>query len=208
MQLIPYFDKDRDTYYLQSNTILPVPGIEDMIVTASGLNERKEGSLSGPFRKNDDITTFYEKLRDELLTIINPMIRPQKFSRWAGVGSDYRYYHFWYNQEYWDNWSLSYKLWRYDNAASSDKRNKFYIYLELYKKELLNKGLPESNLTEIIEYLKSFKTKGYDFQDEKTAWIAMSFKDQGLTDPMRQTLVDSLKSLIETTKDEVDKRLK
>ncbi|GAI84392.1 unnamed protein product, partial [marine sediment metagenome] len=32
VQLIPYFDEDKEMYYLQSNTILPLPGIDEYLI--------------------------------------------------------------------------------------------------------------------------------------------------------------------------------
>ena len=66
IQLIPYHDIDKETYYLQSNEILPVTGVEDIIITASGRPETALRSR-GPVRKDDEVTRFFESLRDEVL---------------------------------------------------------------------------------------------------------------------------------------------
>lgn len=159
VQLIPFFDKDKESYYIQSNTILPVPGIDDLIITASEKIYDTIGS-SGQIKKNDEITFFCNEIFETLKSDLGENL-PEKKSRWAGVGNKFRYFHLWYlTNEYWDNWGMSYRIWIYQNHP--EKNNNVGILFEFNKRHLLSNGLDESNLHELEIFIKEY-AKSNDF---------------------------------------------
>ena len=54
VQVTPYHDAEHGNYYLQSTTILPVAGVENLLIGAA---ERTTASLAGPVKKDDVITS-------------------------------------------------------------------------------------------------------------------------------------------------------
>lgn len=159
VQLIPFYDKDKESYYIQSNTILPVPGIDDLIISASEKNYESLGS-SGPVKKNDEITKFCNEVFDTLKNDLGENL-PEKKSRWAGVGNKFRYFHLWYlTNDYWDNWGMSYRIWIYQNHPENG--NDVGILFEFNKRHLLSNGFDESNLNELEIFIKDY-AKNNDF---------------------------------------------
>ena len=67
VQLIPYFDEDKETYYLQSNTILPLVGIDDYLIRPSS-GKASTGKSGHGSRNDDEVTRFFETLREELIS--------------------------------------------------------------------------------------------------------------------------------------------
>jgi hypothetical protein len=151
VQLIPYFDQDKDTYYIESQLILPLPGEDDLAIRAAGGRSTGENRQSGPVRKDDEFTEFLDKARQLINDRIGRDFIPTKWSRWAGVGATYRYYHLWYSKEFWDNWYCSYKMWIFnDKERHAERRNKIGLFLDIGKKHMLNYGIPETKLNELI----------------------------------------------------------
>ena len=127
IQLTPYHDEDADSLYLQANTIIPLPGEEEYIVqvgsksipvgSSSSLGEK----LSRTFARNssDEVTRFFRRVRDLVLSELSPGIKPDRHSRWAGDAGYYRYYKFWFNRLPWKNWGFAYaaNLYSADGAT-------------------------------------------------------------------------------------------
>jgi len=204
IQLIPYYDSDKEAYYLQSNEILPVLGVEDIIITASGHPEVP--SRVGPVRKEDEVTHFFESLRDELLDQLDREIRPDKNSRWAGVGTDYRYYHFWYSTDIWDNWNNSYKVWLFNKDADKEFRDKFSISLDMSKKHLLTRGFTEEDVNNLIVYLQHIDLKGFEFHDENdNIYLETYVSNNHLSQETKQSVLEKIEALIKATKGYITK---
>ncbi|HQO03944.1 MAG TPA: hypothetical protein PLI62_16930 [Spirochaetota bacterium] len=191
VQLIPFFDKDKDSYYIQSNTILPVPGIEDLLITASEKNYNSINS-SGPIKKNDEITKICDEIFDSLKNDLGENL-PDKRSRWAGVGSKFRYFHLWYlSNKYWDNWGMSYRIWIYQNHPEND--NKVGILYEFNKRHLLSNGLDESNFNELVEFIKDYaKNNDYSYFERN---IAQGIEKLVIFD--QEIIATALKELIQS----------
>jgi len=203
IQLIPYYDSDKEAYYMQSNEILPVIGVEGIIVSASGHPETR----TGPVRKDDKVTYFFESLREELLDRLDRELRPDKYSRWAGVGTDYRYYHFWYSSEMWDNWGNSYRIWLYNKDHSNKElRDKFGIYLEVSKKHLLTRGFTEEHVKKIKTFLKDIAVDGFEFKEEgDSIWLEGHVPNEQLSEKTKMAVLDKLETLIRSTKGYISK---
>jgi hypothetical protein len=203
VQLIPYYDSDKEAYYMQSNEILPVIGVEGIIVSASGHPETR----TGPVRKDDKVTHFFEGLREELLDRLDRDLRPDKYSRWAGVGTDYRYYHFWYSSEIWDNWGNSYKVWLFSkDHYDKEVRDKFGIYLDMSKKHLLTRGFTEEHVKKIQTFLRNINLDGFEFEEEDdTIWLGTHVPNEQLSEETRMAVLDKLETLIRSTKEYISK---
>ncbi len=114
VQLIPYYDNDVNIYNIMSNTLLPLVGIDNLLITPSNSKEYSDG-VKGAVRKDDEITLFFENIKDKILNSTQLKYKPDKTSRWAGVANEFRYYHFWFKESYWNNWNMSYKIWRFND---------------------------------------------------------------------------------------------
>lgn len=120
VKLTPHRDADNGSLYVQASTIIPVSGDDEFVITVGDSSqERRSGtgsSLGAKLRKafaqnkNDEVTRFLRQVGEQVVNGLPDTIRPNKISRWAGVGSDGRYYHFWYRRPPWGNWSLSYRI--------------------------------------------------------------------------------------------------
>lgn len=115
IQLTPYHDEGAGSLYLQANTIIPLPGEEQYMVQVGSKNiQVRSGSSFGEklrerFRENssDEVTRFFYKVRDLVLSDLPAEVKPDSRSKWAGGTSD-RYYKFWYKRLPWKNWGFSY----------------------------------------------------------------------------------------------------
>lgn len=204
IQLIPYYDSDKEAFYLQSNEILPVMGVEDIIITASGQIENAMGTTV-PVRKDDEVTQFFESLRDELLERLDRGLKPDKYSRWAGVGSDFRYYHFWYDSEIWDNWGNSYKVWLFSKTHSDkDMRDNFGIYLDMSKKHLLTRGFTEEDIKKLTSFLQKIELDNFKFTEEGDNICLQTYiLNDKLSEKTKEEVLGNLGALIKATKEYV-----
>ncbi len=197
VQLIPFHDKDKGAYYIQSNTILPVPGVDELIISASEKKISSSGAV-GPVKKNDRITQdcndIYETLRIKL-----GVEAPDKRSRWAGIGNKMRYFHMWYSKPYWDNWGMSYRIWFY--ADHPTYGNGVTVMFECSKKHLLNNGMDESTFVELLKYMKSLST---DLDGQyKTKNETHSI--ESVLDFDKEKIADKMKQLIQMSTENIEK---
>ena len=141
VQLTPYRDEKTTSLYLQSTTIIPVPGEEDYAVQIGNRQlQRSSGSfaerLQGTYDRNrsDDVTRFLRSAADLAFSALPEQVRPDKRSRWAGGWAggayDHRYYRAWYSRAPWSNWGMSYSmnLYRLDNGPVPWKVNVEFGY--------------------------------------------------------------------------------
>ncbi|MCJ7790795.1 MAG: hypothetical protein MUP49_00010, partial [Dehalococcoidia bacterium] len=201
VQIIPYFDEDKETYYLQSNTILPLLGIDEYLIRpfSGKANTEKRGHGS---RNDDEVTRFFEYLRDQLIRDdmqTKNFRRPTNYSRWAGSGDKFRYYHFWFNQGLWDNWNQSYRVWLYDDSEQNrDYRNKARVFLEIRKSFLQENGVTEKQIGDLESKLASIfeKDSGFSFRtDNACIQVERLLENSGLSDSLRKELLDTISVL-------------
>ena len=131
VQLTPYADAETDSLYVQANTIIPVPGIEDYVIGVGGPSTRDKTSTLGAkltetFAKNrnDEVTRFLRRVDDLAVSSLPHQLRPDKQSRWAGDGGGYRYYHLWYSRPLWANWGMTYLINLY--PADNDSQDTWH----------------------------------------------------------------------------------
>ncbi len=196
VQLIPFYDKDKGSYYIQSNTILPVPGVDDLIISAAEKKIGGHGSV-GPVKKNDQISKDCDYIYNELKELLGKDT-PDKRSRWAGIGNKMRYFHMWYTKPYWDNWGMSYRIWFYEDHPSYG--NDVSITFECSKKHLLNNGIDESNLDELLKYMMDLSAK-HDYKyktrnETHSVEIVLEFE--------KEAIINSIKELIKQSKDQIE----
>ena len=135
IQLIPYSDAETGSLYVQANTIIPVPGIENYVIGVGGSSTgdisvaRGTSTLSETFARNssDDVSQFLGKVADLTLRRLPDQLEPDKKSRWAGVGDGYRYYHLWYSRPPWANWGMTYLVNLYPGSDESPTTREAHV---------------------------------------------------------------------------------
>lgn len=122
IQLTPYKDEKTDSLYIQANTIIPVPGVDEYVIgIGESPNEnrpivRRPGSLAQTIAQtiarnsNDDVTRFLRGVAERAVSGLEDQIKPDKQSRWAGVEGGYRYYRLWYLRPPWGNGIMVYRI--------------------------------------------------------------------------------------------------
>jgi len=193
VQVTPYHDAERGSYYLQSTTILPVAGVENLLIGAA---ERTSTSLTGSIKKDDEITSECEKLFSKLGTKIDYDLMPTKRSRGAGVlNSETRYFHLWYTGNYWDNWNMSYKLW-FNPDLKTGKIQSVELIFSYLEQTLLINGINELKIERISKVLQTY-LEGNNYR------VFKKIKAKGIKKSFRfdmDMVLDELVKLIKHTK--------
>ncbi len=196
VQVTPYHDAEHGNYYLQSTTILPVAGVENLLIGAA---ERITTSLTGPVKKDDGITKVCEELYTRLGSKLDFSLMPTKRSRWAGMGYPaFRYFHLWYAGDYWDNWNMSYKVWLFPEPESEVIKSVKLLF-SFNEKALLINGINELKIEKISgilqKYLEENDYKAY--KKTSVSGIELRFKYD------MENLLDRLSKLITHTKPDI-----
>ena len=120
VQLVPYHDARQGTLYVQASTIIPLPGIDDYAVKVGDGPQGDEqtgtsgfgSKLAQSFNESQrhETTPFLRRVSSRVVSALPDAIKPNRRSKWAGNGGDFRYYHFWYRHQPWGNWKLSYRV--------------------------------------------------------------------------------------------------
>ncbi len=205
VQLIPYYDNDVNIYNIMSNTLLPLVGIDNLLITPSNSKEYSDG-VKGAVRKDDEITLFFENIKDKILNSTKLKYKPAKTSRWAGVANEFRYYHFWFKESYWNNWNMSYKIWRFNDNSKYKFTNQFVLYLTLVKGKLLLEGMTEIQYEMIKNILKSYEDSEFEFEDDEDTDVMILYKvyeSDSIDSKMTFDIENDLIKLINDTKEKI-----
>lgn len=194
IQLIPYQDEQTDSLYVQANTIIPVPGAEDYMVGIGSAQGEQPGGFGGrdaQDRANDEVTKFLRRVADLVLGGLQEEIRPDRWSRWAGIGSgaSHRYYHLWYKHSPWGNWSASYFVNLYDKEEASDT----------WRADV---GLSYWSMPRLGEQLAQLQV--YEDQEIKDGEFRVIRRGEALDESFAHTLAKTLIHFIESTKRQVE----
>ena len=111
IQLTPYKDAKTDSLYIQANTIIPVPGVDDYVIGIGDSSvenrpiTRGPGPLSQTFarNRNDDVTRFLRDVSERVMSSLSDDIKPDRQSRWAGD-------RWWYSWPPWGNGVMVYLI--------------------------------------------------------------------------------------------------
>ncbi|MDA1348272.1 MAG: endonuclease NucS [Chloroflexi bacterium] len=105
IELVPYRDAESDSVYMQVSTILPIPGVEEVIVGPGSVR-----SVGPSGVRSDEVTRFLRGAASTAIDALSDELRPDKRSRWAGVGPVNRYYQLWYSTPPWGSQVMRYQL--------------------------------------------------------------------------------------------------
>ncbi len=116
VQLTPYQDGNDGPLYVQASRIIPVPGVDEYIISIGESSNDKIPVRPGTSKlaqtiarnRHDEITRFLRGVSNRSIASLPFHLRPDKTSRWAGGNPSWRYWHMWYSRPFWGNWKMSY----------------------------------------------------------------------------------------------------
>ena len=194
VQLTPYEDTQNGSLYFHVATILPVPGTEQFTI---GTGVPPPGVPRGPVKKADAITAFLREVAVEASEGLPDNMRPEKASRWAGVGDGHRYYHVWYSRPPWNNWGMSYQLMLFERTESPAVEIKLAFacdgdYL------VNNEGFSAEDLKSLRSGLETLQIFSEQHLSEDDRWIELSttYTGDGLDPSLRSSLASALRDFI------------
>lgn len=141
VQLTPHRDSETKSLYIQANTIIPVPGIEDYIIgiaDASGVKtpviQRTRGTVVDSLRKEDH--SFFRKIRSLASDDLEDDLKPTYNASRSMGNHAYRYLTFWYDRRPWKARGLRYVLRLYRGTGSDPESapDRVYVAFEFIKK--------------------------------------------------------------------------
>ncbi len=200
VQLTPYRDGEAGSLYVQANTIIPVPGVDEYVIgigDASSENppvghRASKWAQTAARNRNDEVTRFLRDVADRTIESLPDQLRPEKRSRWAGQSGDFRYYHVWYARPEWGNWEMFY----FTNLYRDDERDlgEWRVDLGFRGGEAVN---AESRLGNVHVY---------DDQLIDGEWneLLVSRRASALDDTFADTLATTLTHFIEVVTPRID----
>ena len=202
IQLTPYRDAKTDSLYIQANTIIPVPGAEDLIIQIRTTQQEDGVSSSGVTRRstarnhrNDDVTSFLRRVRDLALNGLPDEIKPERKSRWAGIWDDYRYYHLWYPEQPWGNWSLFYEVEMKVDGPSKGTASYAHVAIR-YAWDIQGKIGDLSVLKSLLDNLDIHEDQK-PYHRDRWGRVMVDFGGNALDDDFAKSLADTLRRFIE-----------
>ena len=193
VQLTPYQDAETGSLYIQANTIIPVPGIEDYVIgvgTSSNVSRPVgpgSSSLAQTFARNrkDDVTRFLREVAERAMNGLTYELKPDKKSRWAGGDPSSRYYHMWYSRPPWGNWHMTYLINLYpgnEDAPDTWRADLGFAYWEKQNEDF------ERRITDLHVY---------DDQRIENREILVSRDGNALNESFAGTLADIISHFIQ-----------
>ena len=197
VQLMPYRDRDSNSFYIQASTILPIPGIEVV-----GLDFSRP--VTSPSVRKDEISRFLRGAATVAMAALPEDLRPDRRSRWAGVGPFNRYYQLWYSEFPWGNQAIRYQLLLPKETRSApfvitikfrcDKQDQIKRHREN------RKGFSEKDLITLREHLEPLRVPDSERiiqEDEKWLVLDESITGDALDTTFRDQVGDMVRGFIE-----------
>ena len=205
VQLTPYRDGASGSLFVQANTIIPVPGIDDYVI---GIGDRQDASrpvLSKGLKlaktiarnKSDDVSVFLRQVSDRITASLPDELRPDRKSRWAGKGRSFRYYKMWYSRPNWGAYKLSYMINLY-----SEKQDDTTFWKADLGFRFRDGGI--ENLSSMLTELQI-----YDDQWLNEPWdeLLVTRRGDSLDDSLADLLAKTLRRFIEIVTPRIDEIL-
>ena len=202
IQLTPYKDAKTDSLYIQANTIIPVPGVDDHVIGIGDSPDenrpivRRPGSLAQTFarNRNDDVTRFLRDVSERVVSSLPSDIKPDRQSRWAGDHGFryfYRYYRWWYSRPPWGNGVVVYLI-----NLSREKDSP-----DTYQADVGLGWWPGADV-DVVSRVTELHV--YDEQMVGKGFIGVSRRGNVLDDSFADTLAETLRRFIEVITPSID----
>lgn len=211
VQLTPYRDAKTGSLYIQTSTIIPVPGVEDYVI---GVGDSP--SKSGPTirrarspRQDDEVTRFLRGVGKLAIDDLPDKLKPNKTSRWAGASPGFRYYYVWYSRLPWSLY-LAYLVYLYPGKEDNSGVARWTAKVGYWNSANAGSAnLSTSELSE-LEALVDRIEELHVYEDQeltrKGTWCELTVlrHADALDESFAKTLADTLKHFIEVVTPAVD----
>lgn len=198
IQLTPYKDEKTDSLYIQANTIIPVPGVDEYVIgIGESPNENRplvRRRRSRASWRNDDITRFFRDVAKRVVSSLPDHIKPDKRSKIARKYYDrFRYYRLWHSRQPWGNEVMRYEAHLY--PKNDDSPDTWRAHVGFRYKESTIRELVDSRIADLCIY---------DDQTVESGWIYVSRRGSALDDTFADTLAETLCRFIEVITPRID----
>ena len=189
VQLAPFRDED-GTLYLQTNTIIPIPGTESYEVDIGPAPDQAVHRGPSRQREYDEIKGFFEKVETLAVRGLPDATRPDKRIRHGR----YRYMHIWFSREPWSSWTLCYRV-ELDSSLRVAQVSLLYD----------NRAFGDAELS-VLEDMEKNRVLG-EHQKKYDPWPGQTYsvrlgidcRGESLDDHFVQIVADALKHIIDAT---------
>ena len=204
VQLTPFQDSPEGQLFLQSNTIIPVPGAERYSVQVDG--SASSPNMTGPnlavkrsgFRDTEDsITQFARKVADIAKDNLSDELKPDRSNKRAGVmsGSN-RYYALWYSRFPLNHRQLQYVLHFYPGSGSVS----VVVNLEFRKRYLRDRvGYSSAEIGALAAMFGNVELPNGTVVQDNNTWLRpqVTISNDALDDEFAGVIAGTLQRLIE-----------
>ncbi len=217
IQLTPY--QDGGVLYVQSNTIIPLPGADDYAVgigeSTRGTDGEQRSNFASNLKKtfdrnrNDELSKFCkESLKSLVLNGLSPAVKPDIISRWAGGNPQLRYYHFWYSQQPpWGNWELFYRV----NFSPMTEEDKSYWLANIGVECIVANAVHRfdisqtemQNLTDMLNVAKVCEGQQFSY-DGRVLSLTTEHKSDLLDRQFAKDIADTVRLFVEVITPEIE----
>lgn len=211
VQLTPYRDAETGSLYIQTSTIIPVPGVEDYVIGVGDSPSKSEPTIRrtrSPRQyknKDDEVTRFLSGVREMAIDGLSDELKPDKKNRWAGERPGFRYHHVWYSRTPW-NWHLFYLVHLYPGEESNSGVARWTAKVGFgYWNKSGRANLSISELADLLNRVAELHV--YDDQeviDGRDGEVTVSRSADALDESFTTTLADTLRRFIEAVTPEVE----
>lgn len=119
----------------------------------SGVSDAEGSGMASLSRKNDAITRFAVEIVNKAEAKLDPELRPQGHSRWAGVFGAARYYRLWYQRKPWHRDQFRYQLWL---ESSPEKPRTLWVGFSVKLNWLNESGYHRQKSVEILNMMNAY----------------------------------------------------
>ena len=187
IQLTPYQDEKPDSLYIQVNTIIPVPGVEDYMIGVGDYSNKASPLAQEKRNSNDEVTHFLREVAERVVDDLPDNLKPDKRSRYAGGNPSWRSYHLWYSRPHWGNWDMTYYVHLFPQNEDVPDRWQADVGFAYWKSEIENL---EGKLAGLQVY--DDQKLGY----KRNEFLVLRYGN-ALDDSFADTLTNTLKRFIE-----------
>ena len=202
VQLTPYRDGEACSLYVQANTIIPVPGVDEYVVgigdspsetlpLGRGVSKRAQTIAR---IKNDEISRFLRGVAERATDSLPDRLKPDGSNRWARIRQQdgLRYYRMWYSWQPWHSDAMRYEIQLHPKIA--DASDTWLAQLGFRYRHDKFEGLESRILALHI----------YDDQTTESGWTFVSRRGADLDDSFAAVLGDAMVHFIEVVTPEIE----
>ena len=199
VQLTPYHDHGTEAFFIQASTIFPIVGTEQFTIGPGTGSPTKNGTLGGgPVKKEDDITRLLREVASLAVEGLPQELVLNKKSRWAGVGTENRYFHLWFTRPPWSGWGMFYQFQLFAKASDGTVQvNSSYTCQKDYL--IQREGFSEDDIGQIKGLLETLEVHPEQEIGDSAKWLSFRITENGNPekDGFKWPVAQNLRGIIE-----------